>query len=226
LGVPDKGGIIRPTSLWTSLEQAAMDIKPVSISIDTVADVYGGNEIDRGQVTGFVKMLQGGAMRARCSVSILAHPSVAGMSTGSGLSGSTAWHNKVRARAYMRAPETPKGEEIDSDLREIEFKKNNYGPQGDTIQVRWRDGVFVPESAPTGIEKVAQDHKDEQDFLTLLVRFASQERRVSNNRAANNYAPKEFAGEKVEGRKLSRERLEWAMRRLFEADKVHIHEYG
>src|SRR5262249_29696813 len=109
LGIPDKGGIIRPSSLWTRLEQAAMDIKPGSISIDTVADVYGGNEIDRGQVTGFVKMLQGGAMRARCSVSILAHPSVAGMSSGSGLSGSTAWHNKVRRPRLHARPRKPEG---------------------------------------------------------------------------------------------------------------------
>jgi RecA-family ATPase len=225
LGIPDKGGIIRPSSLWTSLEQAAMDIKPVSISIDTVADVYGGNEIDRGQVTGFVKMLQGGAMRARCSVSILAHPSVAGMSSGSGLSGSTAWHNKVRARAYMRAPESQKGEEIDSDLREIEFKKNNYGPQGDTIQVRWKNGVFV-ECAPTGLEKVAQDHQDDQDFLALLVRSAAQGRKVTNTLNANNYAPTVLAREAVEGRKLTRCRLEQAMFRLFEANKIHVEEYG
>ena len=202
-----------------------MDIKPVAISIDTVADVFGGNEIDRGQVTGFVKMLQRTAMRARCC-GLLAHPSVAGMTSGSGLSGSTAWHNKMRARAYMRAPQRKAGEEIDSDLREIEFKKNNYGPQGDTIQVRWRNGVFVPECAPTGLERIAQDHQDDEDFLTLLVRFAAQERRVSNTLNANNYAPTVFAREGVEGRKPARLRLEQAMFRLIEDNKIHVEKYG
>ena len=226
LGVPESG-IIRPTPLWRRLVEAAMDIRPVAISIDTVADVYGGNEIDRGQVTGFVKMLQGAAIRARCSVGILAHPSVTGMTTGSGISGSTAWHNKVRARAYMRAAETPKGEEIDSDLREIEFKKNNYGPQGDTMQVRWRDGVFVPESASHGLEKLAQDRRDDEFFLQLLARFNSQGRKVSAIRSANNYAPKDFAAETLEGHKLPpKARLEQAMRRLFAATEIHVEEYG
>jgi RecA-family ATPase len=225
LGVPE-GGIIRPTPLWTRLVEAAMDIRPVAISIDTVADVYGGNEIDRGQVTGFVKMLQGAAIRARCSVGILAHPSVEGMNSGSGISGSTAWHNKVRARAYMRMPEIPKGEEIDSDLRIIQFKKNNYGRQGDTVQVRWRQGIFMPESDPHGLEKLALDQQDDKFFLGLLSHFNSQGRKVSAIGAANNYAPKEFAEEKLDGRKLSKARLEAAMRRLFAAGTIHVEEYG
>src|SRR5262249_58385057 len=45
--------------------------------------------IDANGVNGFP------AIKARCSVAILAHPSNAGMATGSGLSGSTGWHNKV-----------------------------------------------------------------------------------------------------------------------------------
>jgi RecA-family ATPase len=225
LAVPDKGGIIRPTSLTSRLEEAAMDIKPVAVSIDTVADVFGGNEIDRAQVTGFVKMLQGCALRARCSVSVLAHPSVAGMSTGSGLSGSTAWHNKVRARAYMRAPETPKGEEIDSDLREIEFKKNNYGPQGDTIQVRWEKGVFVPVIAPTGLDKAAADEQDDALFLKLLESHREQKIFVSNSSHAQNYAPKVFAAVKRE-QKVSRQRHEQAMRRLWDANRLRLESWG
>src|SRR5262249_45345709 len=105
--------------LFRRLKRAAMEIKPVAVSIDTASDVFAGSELDRGHVTQFIKMLQGMAVRAECSVAILAHPSNAGMASGSGISGSTGWHNKVRARAYMRAIETPKGEEPDPDLREI-----------------------------------------------------------------------------------------------------------
>ena len=30
------------------LKEAALDIKPAAVMVDTVADVYGGSEIDRG----------------------------------------------------------------------------------------------------------------------------------------------------------------------------------
>jgi RecA-family ATPase len=147
LGIPDYQDIIRPTDLFQRILADAIKIKPVSVMIDTLTDVYAGDEINRNQTTQFVKLLQHMAIKARCSVAILAHPSNAGMATGSGLSGSTGWHNKVRSRLYMRAPTTAKGEEIDSDVREIQFLKNNYGRQGDSIQIRWENGVFVPESS-------------------------------------------------------------------------------
>ena len=38
LAVPDRSSIIRPTTLWARIEEATMDIRPVAISIDTVAD--------------------------------------------------------------------------------------------------------------------------------------------------------------------------------------------
>jgi hypothetical protein len=56
----------------------------------------------------------------------------------------------------MRSPTTAKGEEIDSDVREIQFLKNNYRRQGDSIQNRWEGGVFVPESAPASFERMAR----------------------------------------------------------------------
>jgi AAA domain-containing protein/bifunctional DNA primase/polymerase-like protein len=50
LGVPDRSGRIVATSLFKQLLEAATRIKPKHIGIDTSADVYGGSEIDRGQV--------------------------------------------------------------------------------------------------------------------------------------------------------------------------------
>jgi RecA-family ATPase len=174
LGIPDYQDIIRPTDLFQRILADAIKIKPVSVMIDTLTDVYAGDEINRNQTTQFVKLLQHMAIKARCSVAILAHPSNAGMATGSGLSGSTGWHNKVRSRLYMRAPTTAKGEEIDSDVREIQFLKNNYGRQGDSIQIRWENGVFVPESGPASFERIARDRDDEDRFLDLLAKYERQ----------------------------------------------------
>ena len=49
-----------------------------------------GNEIDRSQVRQFVGLMRKLAIAANGSVVLLAHPSLAGISSGTGLSGSTA----------------------------------------------------------------------------------------------------------------------------------------
>jgi RecA-family ATPase len=77
----------------------------------------------------------------------------------------------------MRSPTTAKGEEIDSDVREIQFLKNNYGRQGDSIQIRWEGGVFVPESAPASFERIARDRDDDHRFLDLLAKYEGQGRK-------------------------------------------------
>jgi len=227
LGVPDKRGVIQPTDLCGRLKEAAFDLRPAAVIIDTVADVYAGSEIDRGQTTQFVKLMNGIAAAGSCSVGILAHPSVAGMSTGTGLSGSTAWHNKVRARAYMKALETEKGDEPDPDAKSIQFMKNNYGRQGDTLQVRWQRGVYVLESSPNSLERLAQDRKVDERFMELLSQYYEQGRNVSDKPTAHAYAPKEFSEQKGrDGKKITKRLLVDAMQRLFEANKIHIESYG
>jgi hypothetical protein len=44
-------------------------------------------------------------------------PSLTGISTDTGLSGTTQWHNAVRARGYMKAVKPAEGEQPDNDLR-------------------------------------------------------------------------------------------------------------
>jgi RecA-family ATPase len=158
------------------------------------------------------------AIKARCSVAILAHPSNSGMATGSGISGSTGWHNKVRSRLYMRSPTTAKGEVIDSDVREIQFLKNNYGRQGDSIQIRWENGVFATESGPASFERIARDRDDEHHFLDLLAKYEGQGRRLSHKVSAKDYAPRIFASERGN---IGIKRFEQAMERLFERKEIH-----
>ena len=104
LGAPDRNGIIKPTSLYNQLYEQAGDLKPKHIGLDTSADVFAGNEIDRAQVRQFIGLLRRLAIVANGSIVLLSHPSLTGINTGTGISGSTAWHNSVRARMYMTAP--------------------------------------------------------------------------------------------------------------------------
>ena len=152
LGAPSRSGIIEPTELYHQLYEQAGDIKPKVIGIDASADVFAGNEIDRTQTRQFVGLLRRLAGVCDGSVILLSHPSLTGISTGTGLSGSTAWHNSVRARMYFTAAKPEAGEQPDSDLRELTFKKNNYGPKGESLVVRYQNGLFLPERGTSTLE--------------------------------------------------------------------------
>jgi RecA-family ATPase len=224
LGQPDRGGIIRPTPLFTQLLEAGCDIKPKLIVLDTSADVYAGSEIDRSQVRQFVGQLRSMAIQSNSSVILNSHPSLTGINTGTGTSGSTGWHNSVRARMYLKPAETEKGDEPDPELRELQFMKNNYGPKGEKILLRWQNGVFVPAGSVAPLDKLAADQKADGIFLTILGKFNQQSRDVSAQ-PSKTYAPALFAKE-PEAKGVNNRALEGAMSRLLDTNKIHVEEKG
>jgi len=231
LGAPNpRGGKIEPTARYKQLLEFAGDTKPVTIGIASAANVFAGAENDRCQVQQFVGLLTRIAIVANGSVVLVSHPSLTGISSGTGLSGSTQWHNAVRARIYVKGVKPEGGEQPDDDLREIEFKKNQYGRKAETIVVRYTNGLFLPvpgTGALSTIERAAADAKAEQTFLTLLDRLNRQDRNVSDKPNANNYAPTLFAAEtEAKDAGIKKPALEDAMRRLFQADKIRLEPYG
>jgi RecA-family ATPase len=226
LGYANRNGLILPTPLFHRLMEAACDIRPKSIALDTSADVFVGNENDRAQVRQFIGLLRRMAIAANAAVIVATHPSLTGISSGTGLSGNTAWHNSVRARAYVKSCKTNDGDEPDKALRQVEFLKSNYGPIAETVTVRWKDGVFVQEPKTGSLEKRAADGRADEVFLQLLRRFNRQDRTVGD-KPGTSYAPALFEKEteaKAAGLKSSA--LAEAMRRLFADNKIHIQTYG
>jgi RecA-family ATPase len=222
-----KSGRIEVTNLYRQIYEAAGDIKPKNISIDTLSRAFAGNEIDRVQVYAFSQHMQALAKVADGSVTVLSHPSLQGISSGSGISGSTAWHGAFRFRQYLRGVKPSDGEQPDGNLREIEFKKNQYGPCDENIVLRYQRGLFLPEGGTSSLEKAAHETKADELFLNLLQRFTSQNRNVSDKPSAPTYAPTTFA-EDTEARKQSIRKADFkaAMSRLFSADKIHVETYG
>ncbi len=218
LAVTAQNGKIQPTPLYQRLLEAAGDIKPVLIGIAASANVFAGNENDRAQVQQFVGLLTRVAMVANGSVVLISHPSLAGINTETGLSGTTQWHNSVRARYFMRSVKPAAGEPLDTDLRELVFKKNNYGPISETITLRWSNGLFLP--VGSGADQAAKEAIAQDVFLTLLKRFNPQNRHVSDKPSAN-YAPALFAREEeARGAGLTKVDFERAMRLLFQRNAI------
>jgi DNA polymerase len=220
---------VETTPLYDQIYQAAGDLKPINIALDPLARIFSGSEIDRTQVYHVVGHSQALSMVSGGSVTLLSHPSLHGISSGSGLSGSTAWHDAFRSRQYLRKvksedeDEGVADDETDNGLRELVFMKNQYGPPLAKILLRYQNGLFLPEATPDEFEKTAAEAQADTVFLELLDRLTAQGRNVSASANSMNYAPKLFASQ---GTGISRKQFEGAMQRLFNANKIRIEKYG
>ena len=124
------------------------------LALDTIADLFGGNEIIRAQVNYFIKATCGAFIKKAkeagfvLTILLLSHPSQAGRNSGSGESGSTAWNNAVRARLYLTRPEDGLPEQ-----RVLTRKKSNYSASGDDVKIDliWKDGVLKPASSSNAV---------------------------------------------------------------------------
>lgn len=114
------------------------------IILETAADLFGGNENVRHEVRQFIaNCCEVIAQEANAAVVLCAHPSVAGLRSGDGTAGSTAWNNSARSRLYLRRDIDEKGHETDQDFRILSRMKANFAGRQDAIDLYWRDGVFV-----------------------------------------------------------------------------------
>jgi RecA-family ATPase len=227
LCVPGKNGRIETTDLYARLLAEVKHLRPKNISIDTLSRAFAGSEIDRVQVYAFAQHMQALAMAAGGSVTVLSHPSLQGASTGTGLSGSTAWHGAFRFRMYLRGIKAADSEQPDNDLRELQFLKNQYGPRGETIALRYQRGLFLPEGGLSSLDKLAREAKVDEVFLALLKRFTDQNRNVSLKVKAHGYAPKEFVTtDTAKQHNIKATELAQAIERLLTAGKIINQPYG
>jgi RecA-family ATPase len=231
LGRPDRNRIIQPTRRLKELEMLVRNVKPRLIILEALTDIYAGNEIDRHEVNEFVKMLMLPlALACAGGLLMIGHTSQSGLASGSGDSGTTQWHNAVRARVIMKTTKSKDDDEPDADVREVEFKKNNWGRLDDSVRVRWKNGVFVPESeslAANPLDRVAVDQEAERVFLLLLDRFRQQGRLISPNKTSTNNAQASFADEPealalAGGVRRRKKILAEAADRLFRSQKIHV----
>jgi RecA-family ATPase len=226
MATANRSGIVEPTALYREIYQRAGDLKPQQIIIASSANVFAGSEMDRSQVTQFIDLLNRIAILTSGSVILISHPSLTGLNTNSGISGSTSWHNAVRARFYMKFITNGGDEQDSSDLRVLEFQKNQYGPPAQSLTLRFRNGLFVAETdGVSNLDKLAREAKAEQKFRDLLRRMIDGNRPVSAKPTARNYAPTAFAREPdPEG--LDKRDFENAMKRLFLAKAIEVKQYG
>lgn len=221
LSIPNKSAVMEPTPLWLQFADDARDFKPKLIVLDTAADLFGGDEIKRAQVRQFVSMLRKLAIEVDCAIVLLTHPSVAGMQTGTGSSGSTAWNNSVRSRLYLTRPE---GKDEDPDLRVLKTMKANYGKTGGEIMMRWDAGTFVLDDGRVAPTMGIINRKHDDVFMAMLERYIQRGINVSAN-SGPTYAPSKFAKDS-DGKGTSKQQYVDAMGRLLDAGKIKMETFG
>lgn len=213
------------TEVYAQITTTAVNFGAQLVVLDSLHDFFTGNENDRAHARYFVNRLRDLAVAIKGAVVFTAHPSLTGLSSGSGYSGSTAWNNAVRSRLYLQRPKDDGNGDVDSDERELKAMKTNYARSGATLKLAWREGVMVAIEEPTGIFAHIDHRRAETAFLELLRAVTAEGRPVSDNSRAGNFAPKLFSS-RPDRQGFGRQEFSRAMEGLFTAGVIGVESYG
>jgi RecA-family ATPase len=195
------------------------------VGLDPLIALFPVKEMDRAQARGCVSLLRRLAIKYNTAVILAAHPSLRGIESGTGSSGSTDWGNAVRSRMFLERVKC-NGSEPDETLRTLRVNKLNYGSKGGEIHLRWRDGVFEldGDDAAASAKEAARDAEDDAVFLDLVETYAREGRSVTAQ-PGPSYAPTTFARDKRCGSR-SKDVLLAAMNRQLSAGAIRTEESG
>ena len=131
------------TLAYGHLQERMREHETEVLMVDGVSDTFAGNENARGEVKRFVNGLVAQIPPDTGAVLLIGHVSKPGSmagANGDGYSGSTSWHNSVRARWYLY-PETTQAEDGERSARTgdliLELQKSNMGRTDQSIRFAW-----------------------------------------------------------------------------------------
>jgi len=174
-------GIFCRTPRFEALDDLIGKLKPEIVALDLLADMWNGNECDRQAVNGFIKaQLAYLAQRHNATILGLYHPSLSGMASGTGTSGSTAWEGSFRSRLYLQTDEG-------TDTRILTRPKSNYAANDDEHRLVWKDGYLVPESSSGKSEIDKLKEKWGTAFLECLQACEAKNKEISPSYNSPNF---------------------------------------
>jgi RecA-family ATPase len=215
----DKNGEIRKTALFDEVERIAAEHDAGLVILDAAADFFGGNENERREVRAFIGLLRGLAMRLDAAVMVIAHPSVDGMRSGRGYSGSTHWNNSVRSRLTFTDEPTDEKTPPGLEVKVLELAKSNRARRGEKIRMMWNDGQFEL-LAPGASGSPDADRQAKEVFLQLLKKLQTQGILVVPE-SGRNYAPAVMA-ERAGGKDIGKAWLKRAMHALLDDGLIAV----
>ena len=205
---------LQPTSLFRNIESNLDKLKPALVVIDNLANVFPEDDYQRSFPQQFMTMLRKLAKRNKCAFLLLAHPSLSGMNSGRGTSGTTTWSNSARSRLYLKSVDG------DKTAKTLTVMKANHAARTE-INLRFVNNKFERE---TEVSSSWKTERAEGKFLELLRTFTQQGQRVNPNSGAN-YAPKKFA-DHPSNEGTTKKMFQTAMQSLLAKRKIRIEKGG
>ena len=131
------------TVAYDELRNKMKSLSSQVLFVDGISDTYDGNENARAEVKAYINALLALISADDGAVVLVGHvskPATTGK-IGEGYSGSTGWHNSVRARWYLY-PETKAADDNRQDRTGkliLELQKSNLGPTDRAVMFEWDD---------------------------------------------------------------------------------------
>jgi RecA-family ATPase len=162
------------TPAYEALDERVKESETELLIVDGVSDTFAGNENARADVKRFVNSLVALIPPERGAVMLVGHiakPTAASSMTSEGYSGSTGWHNSVRARWYLY-PESTQAEdggrpERTGDLI-LELQKSNLGRTDQSMRFRWDDNAHMFLGQLEGYSAFDRKHQDRTEQASVL----------------------------------------------------------
>jgi hypothetical protein len=178
------------SALAKYIEQHEIDV----VIVDNASDVFDSDEITRAMVRRFIRSLAKLVRPRGGSALLLMHvdkTTARGLSAGSdNYSGSTAWHNSVRSRLFLKST-------ADGAL-ELLHEKANFGPKQAPIALRWpMDGMPELDRPLTPVVQGMADRNDVRALLALIHEFSSRGESIATAPNSPSNAARMFATEKT-----------------------------
>lgn len=192
LALPDeRTKRIKATQTYECLREFCLQEEIQLVIVDTVADTFGGLEIDRQQVTKYVRLFEDIARITNGAAVLIAHPSNAGLRDGTGISGSSAWRNAVRSVLFLRRPETEDDAfPVNNDERVLERLKCNFAPARTSIKLLYGLGAFSLVGPPLGARAAASPMLNELRVMGSIRAALNVGVMPSSSKHSEQYYPK------------------------------------
>lgn len=177
---PMTGNTVTPA--FGALEARMRSVNAELLMVDGISDTYGGIEYARGDVKRYVNSLISLVQADRGAVLLVGHvskPTASAPSTSEGYSGTTQWHNSVRARWYLY-PETTDADDGDRPERTgkllLELQKTNYGRVDLSMMFRWDEaaGMFLGEVVGASMLDRKERDRAERRGVLLAMRACTE----------------------------------------------------
>jgi RecA-family ATPase len=165
------------TASWEELQARMRAYETEVLFVDGISDTYGGDENKKSEVKRYVNSLVRLIDPERGAAVLIGHiakPTAANPTTSEGYSGTTGWHNSVRARWYLY-PETQSAEDGTKPEKTgellLELQKSNHGRTDQSVKFTWdaERHLFVGESA--SLSKFDREHRSRTEQSAILRAF-------------------------------------------------------